>query len=405
MPVQQIRGEQFHNYPPQAQHVATANITLLQQLPLAFLPLLLREIIVYDWKFPAERDEIDRQVRYLGSLTPDQLSSVMSSFAKLNLSADLQAMDWVGAPVRFSEKLSAYLWATHQIDDFSRSAEEYIKVFNTAVPEPVIPAPRLGIAVIAEEISRTNYPLFRKLRRKGVYFDHVDPGSNYKLLLDTVTARAKLYPSPYAHWCIEGAEQGTANGSLVAAVAYDSLQPVRKQLIHKMQQVSASQGGPEILRTRLAETEPSELGMKHVIDDPVLSRFAIRVLTEGSGTQIYSTTFVQWTAREALRRARPLTILAKFAARQTEESADEELSGMQQHPVLDPAGSLVDADMGAYYTWINLQRLPGADQSGFVAWAPGRREAVAVGPSFAPGTQSQSIVSMVEILRQAQSTT
>src|SRR5882757_934065 len=276
MPVQQIRGEQFHNYPPQAQHVASANITLLQQLPLAFLPLLLREIIVYDWKFPAERDEIDRQVRYLGSLTPDQLSSVMGSFAKLNLSPDLQAMDWVGAPVRFSEKLSAYLWATHQIDDFSRSAEEYIKVFNTAVPEPVIPAPRLGIAVIAEEISKTNYPLFLKLRRKGVYFDHVDPGSNYKLLLDTVTARAKLHPSPYAHWCIEGAEQGTANGSLIAAVAYDSLQPVRKQLIHKMQQVSASQGGPEILRTRLAETEPSELGMKHVIDDPVLSPFAGR---------------------------------------------------------------------------------------------------------------------------------
>jgi hypothetical protein len=405
MPVQQIRGEQFHNYPPQAQHIATANIALLQQLPLAFLPLLLREIIVYDWKFPAERDEIDRQVRYLGSLPSDQLSSVMSSFAKLNLSPDLQAMDWVGAPLRFSEKLSAYLWATHQIDDFSRAAEEYIGVFNTAVPEPVIPAPRLGIAVIAEEISRTDYPLFRKLRRKGVYFAQVDPGSTYKLVLDTVTARAKLYPSPYAHWCIEGAEQGTVNGNLIAAVAYESLQPVRRQLIHKMQQVSASQTGPEMLRTRLAETEPSELGMKHVIDDPVLSRFAISVLTEGSGTQIYSTTFVQWTAREALRRARPLTILARFAARQTEESADEELSGVQQHQVLDPAGSLVDADMGAYYTWINLQRLPGADRSGFIAWAPGRREAVAIGPSFAPGTQSQANVSMVEILRQAQSAT
>jgi hypothetical protein len=405
MPVQQIRGEQFHTYPPQAQHVAIANLTLLQQLPLAFLPLLLREIIVYDWKFPAERDEIDRQMRYLGRLTPDQLSSVMSSFAKLNLSTGLQAMDWVGAPQRFSEKLSAYLWATHQIDDFSRAAEEYIRVFNTAVPEPPIPTPRLGIAVIAEEISRTNYPLFRKLRRKGVYFGQVDPAGNYKLLLDTVTARAKLYPAPYGHWCVEGAERGTANASLIASVAYDSLQPVRKQLIRKMQEISTSQTGPEILRTRLAETEPSELGMKRVIDDPVLGRFAISVLTEGSGTQIYSTTFVQWTAREALRRARPLTILARFAARQTEESADEELSGMQQHPVLDLPGSLVDADMGAYYTWINLQRLSGADQSGFIAWAPGRREAVAIGPSFAPGTQSAAIVSMAEILRQAQSTT
>jgi hypothetical protein len=405
MLVQQIHVEQFSSYPPQAKRIATGNIALLQQLPLTFLPLLLRELIVYDWKFPAERDEIDRQIRYLGSLTPDQLSNAMSSFAKLKLSADLEGMNWIDAPVRFSERLSAYLWATHQIDDFGRAAEEYIRVFNAAVPEAPVPAPRLGIAVIAQEISRSNYPLFRKLRRKGVYFSQVDPGSSYKLLLETVAARAQAHPSPYAHWCIEGGQQGTPQGGTVASLAYDSLKPARKQLIHKMQQVSASQSGVEMLRTRMAETEPSELGMQRLTSDPVLSRFAISVLTEGSGTQIYSTTFVQWTAREALRRARPLTILAKFSARQTEESADEEFSGIQQQAVLDPAGSLVDADMGAYYTWINLQRLSGADQSSFVAWAEGRREAVAIGPSFAPGTQSQASVSMVEILRRAQSTT
>jgi hypothetical protein len=405
MLVQQIHVEQFSSYPPQAKRIATGNIALLQQLPLTFLPLLLREIIVYDWKFPAERDEIDRQIRYLGSLTADQLSSTMSYFAKLKLSADLEGMNWIDAPVRFSERLSAYLWATHQIDAFGRAAEEYIRVFNAAVPEAPVPVPRLGIAVIAQEISRSNYPLFRKLRRKGVYFSQVDPGSSYKLLLETVAARAQAHPSPYAHWCIEGAQQGTPPGGTVASLAYDSLKPARKQLIHKMQQVSASQSGVEMLRTRMAETEPSELGMQRLTSDPVLSRFAISVLTEGSGTQIYSTTFVQWTAREALRRARPLTILAKFSARQTEESADEEFSGVQQQAVLDPAGSLVDADMGAYYTWINLQRLSGADQSSFIAWAEGRTEAVAIGPSFAPGTQSQANVTMVEILRRAQSTT
>lgn len=404
MLVREIHVEQFSSYPPQAKRIATGNIALLQQLPLAFLPLLLRELIVYDWKFPAERDEIDRQIRYLGGLTQDQLSNTMSSFAKLKLSADLEDMNWIDAPVRFSERLSAYLWATHQIDDFGRAAEEYIRVFNAAVPEAPVPVPRLGIAVIAQEISQRNYPLFRKLRRKGVYFSQVDPGTGYKLLLEAVAARAQAHPSPYAHWCIEGAEQGTPQSATVASLAYNPLKPARKQLIHKMQQVAASQAGVEMLRTRMAETEPSELGMQRLTSDPVLGRFAISVLTEGSGTQIYSTTFVQWTAREALRRARPLTILAKFSARQTEESADEELSGIQQQAVLDPAGSLVDADMGAYYTWINLQRLSGAGQSSFIAWAESRREAVAIGPSFAPGTQSQNHVSLAEILHQVQST-
>ena len=63
MAIQQVHAEQFQSYPPQAKQIATRHIALLQQLPLAFLPLLLREVIVYDWKFPAERDEIDRQFR------------------------------------------------------------------------------------------------------------------------------------------------------------------------------------------------------------------------------------------------------------------------------------------------------------------------------------------------------
>ena len=243
MLVQQIHVEQFSSYPPEAKRIATGNIALFQQLPLTFLPLLLREIIIYDWKFPAERDEIDRQIRYLGSLTADQLSNTMSSFAKLKLSAELEAMDWIGAPVRFSERLSAYLWATHQIDEFGRAAEEYIRVFNAAVPEAPVPAPRLGIAVIGQEIGRSNYPLFRKLRRKGVYFTQVDPGSSYKLLLETVGTRAQAHPSPYAHWCVEGAQQGTPQGGPVASLAYDSLKPARRQLIHKIGEASAGLGG------------------------------------------------------------------------------------------------------------------------------------------------------------------
>jgi hypothetical protein len=403
MLVRQVHADQFQSYPPQAKQIATNHIALLQQLPLAFLALLLREVIAYDWKFPAERDEIDRQFRYLESLTAGNLSSAMSSFAKLKLSPELESMDWIGAPSRFSEKLSANLWATHQIDDFSNAAEEYIKAFNTAVPAAAAPVPRLGIAVIAQEISQTNYRLFRKLRPHGVSFDHVDPRSSYELLLQTIAARTQAHPSPYGHWCIDGGEQPALQNNQIASVSYGSLQPVRKALIHKMQQVSASQAGVEVLRTRLAETDPSDVGMKHATDDPVLSRFAMSVLTEGAGTQIYSTTFVQWAAREALRRARPLTIVARFAPRQTEESADEELSGIQQRVVLDPAGSLVDSDMGAYYTWINLQRLPG--DSSFVAWFEGHNVAVAIAPSLAPGTESHDNVNLAEILRRTQSTT
>ena len=54
----------------------------------------------------------------------------------------------------------------------------------------------------------------------------------------------------------------------------------------------------------------------------MLNRFQLSLLTEGSGTQVFSTTFVQWAAREALRRAQPLTLvhaLRAAAARESDE--------------------------------------------------------------------------------------
>ncbi len=112
----------------------------------------------------------------------------------------------------------------------------------------------------------------------------------------------------------------------------------------------------------------------------MLNRFELSLLTEGSGTQVFATTFVQWAAREALRRAQPLTLLARFGPRQRENPMNVLLNEAQRRPELDPQGSLVDADMGAYYTWLNQQRLSGAEKATFLVWFEDHREALAIGP-------------------------
>ena len=64
---------------------------------------------------------------------------------------------------------------------------------------------------------------------------------------------------------------------------------------------------------------------------------------------------------------------------------NELLAEAQRRPELDPQGSLVDADMGAYYTWLNQQRLVG--RGARRRFSPGSRttpEAVAIGPGFEP---------------------
>src|ERR1700733_1847902 len=111
----QLTPASFATYPTEARQLAVQQIALLRHLPLSFLPLLLRELIVYDWKFPAERKDIDRQLAYLTSLSPSEFMKAMAPFVQLKLTQSLEN-DWINAPGVFTEQLTAHLWATHQID-------------------------------------------------------------------------------------------------------------------------------------------------------------------------------------------------------------------------------------------------------------------------------------------------
>ena len=396
MPLQpsELKATHFAKYPPEARQLAAANVSLLSQLPLAFLPLLLREIIQYDWKFPIERRDLDRQLAYLGSLSMDQRRAMLASFAALRMAPSLEQMDWVGAPTQFSEQLTAFLWSSHQIDSFRTAAVAYVEKLNAAMPDDPLPMPRLGIVVIGQGVADYQRPLFRKLRPHGVYFKQIDPRDGLQILLDAVARRARAHPSPFAHWYIDGGGAESVSGE-VSRVSYQSLAPVRTALIDRMRQVEQSRTmGPEALVAALAQMQPSDLGLS----SDVLNHFQVDLLTQGSGTQVFSTSFVQWAAREALRRAQPVTLLARFAPRQRERPLNELLTGTATNNELDPKGALVDADMGGYYTWLNQQRLSEAEKSSFLTWFEGHNEALAIGPSFARGTQSEERLTLAQIL-------
>ena len=392
-----LTAAQFAGYPPEANKLAVANLDIFRQLPLAFLPSLLREIEDYDYKFPIERKQVTGELAVLGRLTSAQITEWFQSFSQISLSPKLEQFDWAGHPSQFVEQQSAYLWSTHQLDDFRKAATGYGDRIHAAIPPDPPHINRLGIAIIGQGVANTTTGeiLFRNLRKHGTYFPQVEPGSA-QTLLNAVAARAAAHPVPYGHWYIEGGEP-LSHSSSITCVSYQGLEPVRAALLRNMQAQIARPGmGPEELRTHLAQLTPADLGMSSSTD-PVLNYFELKVLTEGSGTQIFSTTFAQWTAREALRRAQPLTMLVRFGPRQRQRSMNELLANVSE-PELDPAGSLIDADMGAWYNWINQQRLPGSDRSSFIAWFEGHNQAIAIGPSLARGTQSSSPATLAELL-------
>jgi hypothetical protein len=392
----ELRPEQFKSYPPDARKLVAQYVPVLRTLPLSFLPSLLREAIDYDFKFPTERKAIEKELANLSSLSPQQIQDWFQVFFQIRVSSQLERLDWVNAPAVFVEQLSAHLWTTHQLDAFRVAASSYADQLYKAVPPEQPAIPRLGITIVGKGVDTYDQPLFRRLRPHGASFRKINPENGLKLLLDAVAARARAHPAGYAHWYIDGGEPA-AHDPALTSVSYKELEFVRAALLRKMRSEIERPGmGPEALRTYMARLQPSDLGSNS--DDAVLSRFQLKLLTEGSGTQIFSTSFTQWAAREALRRAQPLTLLVRFAPRQREKPMKELISANYDNAELDPIGSLIDADMGAYYNWINQQRLSGADQSWFLAWFEGHSSAVVIGPSMPRGTESNSAADLRELL-------
>ena len=401
-----LHPESFSRYPPQGRDFAIKHLPLLRRLPLMLLPILLREIKDYDWCFPAERHTFERQFDYLETLPTASFALLVATFNALSIPSEVEQIDWVNQPHHFSERLSALLWSTQQIDEYHKAAGQYQAQLAAALVESPPSMSRFTIVIVGQGVSQTKVPLFRMLRPQGALFTAVRPDRGWETLLDFVIGRAGKHPEPYAHWYIDGglAEPSCGVQQGITVTSYHELARFALKELSLMESFveqtgAAATTAPEAAQSFMAALSSEDLGLDKSTGDVVMRHFNTRLLTEGAGTQVFSTTFVQWAAREALRRAQPVTTLVRFTPRQQMAPMNELLKRNPLTQLTDPEGSLVDADMGAYYTWINQSRLSGADQARFLVWFEGHEVALAIAPTLPRGTTSDSPTDMTTILQ------
>lgn len=392
----ELTEKSFSNYPPRARELAIQYLPLLQQMPLLLDVVLLREAIKLDTRFPREQRAIQGQLEYLSHLNPAERKALVSGFANFTLASSLTDSDWVNTPQKFEEKLSAYLWASHQIDAFHTVSIAYVDAIQKALP-PVSPAtPRWAAVVLNPELRNDAYPLFRKLRPHGVFFPHVDGENGMTLLMEHLSQRATKTNAPFEHWYIDGGQPLAVEHPAISNFSWTGTTEIREIVLSKVHSVIGTSGsGPEMLSSAMAAWARSN--KMAAGDDAPLKDLVLSVYGEGSGTQIFSTTFVQWSTRELMRRAEPLSLIARYGTRQQQRGMNEMFAG-DAYSHADPPGSLIDADLGAYYTWINMNRLSGAGAAGFLAWSEAHRQAVVIGPGLPQGTESNEPISMAKII-------
>jgi hypothetical protein len=393
-----LRVEDFATYPLGGASLAAGHLPLLRALPLVLCVLVLKQIARYDSLFPAEREDLSQLLSMLGS---DRLAPTISDFSRISLSEELRRRDWITKPSEFVEQMSTELWSSSQIDDFRHAALQLAPPMEQKHNRK----PTLVVVDFDAKLEKQDFVLFRQLKQHGTIFTNLAPSlkdDTFTTSLKVVEDRAKALPVSYSHWVICGDTPPRRPSLAVSAIDYKSLEPVRHNLLDLMSAARVGgMSGPEALGSAMMNLQPAALGITPsdpLAADPLLAQFSVDILGEGSGTQIYSTTFVQWAAREVLRRARPMTALIRFTPRVRQRPTNQQWSRANAESSFDLAGSLIDADMAAYYTWINLNRLAGADSANFVAFHSGRGQAFASGPNLPKGQSSTQVISPSNLL-------
>jgi hypothetical protein len=388
----QLTTASFSSYPPQARQFAIAHLALLRELPIAVAPAFLREIIVFDSRFPAERHTFERQCVWLESLTPEQRARLLAPFRQISMPSNLAAKDWVAAPQAFLEALTAYLWSSSQIDAYRRAAQDLLAVPLDETPQK----DRFVVVIVGKDATGSSPQLFRKLAPHGVTLRNLQwTPETPRQLHAAMQQRVASQTAPYTHWYIDGGEPWPHDGSAVQLLSYAQLRPVREDVLERMNRFTQSgPGGAEGMRSMLEQLNPVQSGTDAVTSDPLMQHFITMLFVEGSGTQIYSTSFVQWAARETLRRAQPEQLLVRFAPRQRQRTLNQLFDAATNVEVPDPEGSLRDADISAYYILLDLLRIADPAHITFLAWRENRGHAVLISPRAPAGKSDDAALDL-----------
>lgn len=214
--------------------------------------------------------------------------------------------------------------------------------------------------------------------------------------------------SPLDTWIIEAGdtlhslcEKSTPEdrrADCATGLSYDRLRAYRERLTETIYtKVRAGIAGPLELAAYLKtlQMRPHE-GLTLFADDLVMA-FVRDVFLAGAGTLVINNTFVEWAAVQALKRAQPHLLVARFGVRDKMKPFSSLLLFSKPRPtdqipiMQDPLGSFVDAELLAYYIWLNAEKGPPyRDRTLYLLLAEGVDEMLAV-RSGAKGSLSGSL--------------
>jgi hypothetical protein len=340
----------------------------LDRLPSTVRASLLVELYKWGTLFPAERTYQRALLGHLSGVTGADADRMFAGIAKIEADAGIGGFSGAAAS-KFQDETQALLRKKRLLYQWRGEIERLFQQIDPVLERQLYPpdAPRrLVVQVYGSGISIQTDKLWERFK-----------GSGFRIPLKLEGAGAPdafLHPlfgggvlsanaSPLDSWFVETGDALSKFGESSTALSYNRLRGYRDELTRALyDKVQRGVESPQAFAAyaRSLKIAPGSGVFAHEAD--VMQAFVRDVFLTGNGTLFVNNTFVEWAAVQALKRAQPRMLVARYGVRDKMKPFSSLLLFSQpratdQIPEIeDPTGSFVDVEQLSYYVWLNAEK-------------------------------------------------
>ncbi len=348
-------------------------------------PALNQQFTEWEMLFPYERNRVVTFMKGVETYSPSALDTLTAPLWALEEKMGVKHWDFTQANDTIEN--ASQLARSAYYAEWRREIQRVVDAINSAGRDAT-PAPaestRLMLIILPGDLPVNPQSVWKQWDPKGHEIkiaggserlcQLVIQGQPGLVGIATLAARQGTQESSDL-WLIDA--EAKMHGMLAQApipafsLSFTNLKPLRDKFLAELNTTPRDIEATDQIIANLRSEAWSGWGLwpPEVDSQPRLKRFLIDLILSGNGVLIFSNSFVEWTAAEVLRRARPRTIVARFGMRSkpkpfTSIAIFENQQKVSTVPdVDDPENSAIDAAILARYVWLADSRYPEQDHT------------------------------------------
>jgi hypothetical protein len=354
----------------------------IERLPVTMQPTLNQQLSGWENLFPYEQARYAKFMHGLSVLRDEQLSALTGPLRALE--TRMGVATWNYSVATDTMENASLLARSPYYGEWRRQVQHIFEGIETAARAAApasAPRGRVVLLVLPESLPIAQIAAARTWDARGVEV-RIEGDARHvcELALKGETGLPACLQADGAEnadcWLIDadmklGALRGE-DATPVSLLEYAVLKRFRDDFLAEVNTVPRDMTVTDQILARIRRQDWESRWPASLAGETRLRRFLVELFLSGNGALIFSNAFVQWCASEAIRRARPRLVVARFGLRAKPKpftgiaifENQQKISSLGD--VDDPAGSAVDALILARYVWLSSQRYPEREQTSCV---------------------------------------